>query len=88
MLDRLGAEVSAKIREAIKVKLLELNVYVDEELPDYIMVMIVNQKTPQQMKDDLGLFLSDNTESFVRWLQDVLLKLDKVTLPGKRLQKR
>lgn len=81
-MDSLGTEVSAKIREAIKAKLIELNAYVDDELPDYIMVMVVNQKTEQQMRDDLGLFLNENTEVFVVWLAQVLEKLKKVTTGG------
>jgi len=35
----IGTEISKKIRAAIKTKLEELGAYVDEELPDYIMVM-------------------------------------------------
>jgi len=78
----LGSEVSSKIRLAIKAKLKELNAYVDEELPDYIMVMVANKKPADQMKMDLGLFLNDHTEAFVDWLQKVLAKLEKVTLSG------
>ena len=36
----IGTEISKKIRAAIKTKLEELGAYVDEELPDYIMVMV------------------------------------------------
>ena len=79
-MDNLGSEVSAKIRQAIKAKLMELNAYVDDELPDYIMVMVANKKTPDVMKEDLGLFLNDTTEVFVDWLAKVLEKLKKVTL--------
>ena len=52
-MENLGTEVSAKIRSAIKAKLVELNAYVDDELPDYIMVMIANKKTEAQMQEDL-----------------------------------
>ena len=44
-MEGLGAEVSAKIRSAIKAKLVELDAYVDDELPDYIMVMVANKRT-------------------------------------------
>ena len=44
-MEGLGAEVSAKIRSAIKAKLIELEAYVDDELPDYIMVMVANNRT-------------------------------------------
>lgn len=39
----------------------------DEELPDYIMVMVANKKTAQQMADDLSLFLGNNTIKFTAW---------------------
>lgn len=41
--------------------------YSDEELPDYIMVMVANKKTSQQMADDLSLFLGNNTIKFTVW---------------------
>uniref|UniRef100_A0A3P9K0C9 Zinc finger CCCH domain-containing protein 14 n=1 Tax=Oryzias latipes TaxID=8090 RepID=A0A3P9K0C9_ORYLA len=71
----IGAEISKKIRAAIKGKLQELGAYIDEELPDYIMVMVANKKTPQQMTDDLSLFLGNNTVKFTAWLHGVLEKL-------------
>ena len=79
-MEGLGAEVSAKIRSAIKAKLIELEAYVDEELPDYIMVMVANNRNKEQMEDDLGLFLNNNTKAFTNWLHAVLEKLKKVTL--------
>lgn len=39
----------------------------DEELPDYIMVMVANKKNAQQMADDLSLFLGNNTIKFTVW---------------------
>lgn len=57
----------------------------DEELPDYILVMVVNKKTRQQMFEDLNLFLESSTEPFVEWLHDqVLKKLQKVTIAKKK----
>ena len=79
-MEGLGAEVSAKIRSAIKAKLIELEAYVDEELPDYIMVMVANNRNKEQMEEDLGLFLNHNTKAFTNWLHAVLEKLKKVTL--------
>ncbi|KAM6915294.1 zinc finger CCCH domain-containing protein 14 [Xenentodon cancila] len=79
----IGAEISKKIRAAIKGKLQELGAYIDEELPDYIMVMVANKKTPQQMSDDLSLFLGNNTIKFTAWLHGVLEKLRSVAAdPG------
>ena len=42
---------------------------IDEELPDYIMVMVANKKTSQQMADDLSLFLGNNTIKFTAWYE-------------------
>ncbi|XP_075700491.1 zinc finger CCCH domain-containing protein 14 isoform X3 [Rhinoderma darwinii] len=75
----IGTEISRKIRTAIKGKLQELGAYVDEELPDYIMVMVANKKSQDQMTDDLSLFLGNNTGRFTTWLQGVLDKLRTVT---------
>lgn len=56
-------------------------VYVlDEELPDYIMVLVANKKTKDQMDDDLSLFLGHNTERFTSWLHHVLQKLNAAAL--------
>ncbi|XP_030637449.1 zinc finger CCCH domain-containing protein 14 [Chanos chanos] len=76
----IGAEISKKIRAAIKGKLQELGAYVDEELPDYIMVMVANKKSTQQMADDLSLFLGNNTIKFTVWLHGVLEKLRSVAV--------
>nr|XP_055042883.1 zinc finger CCCH domain-containing protein 14 isoform X2 [Misgurnus anguillicaudatus] len=76
----IGTEISKKIRAAIKGKLQELGAYVDEELPDYIMVMVANKKNPQQMADDLTLFLGNNTITFTVWLHGVLNKLRSVAV--------
>lgn len=76
----IGAEISKNIKGAIKGKLQELGAYIDDELPDYIMVMVANKKTPQQMADDLSLFLGSNTAKFTVWLQGVLDKLRTVAV--------
>ncbi|XP_045917134.1 zinc finger CCCH domain-containing protein 14 isoform X3 [Micropterus dolomieu] len=76
----IGTEISKKIRAAIKGKLQELGAYIDEELPDYIMVMVANKKTSQQMADDLSLFLGNNTIKFTAWLHGVLEKLRTVAV--------
>ncbi|EPB67712.1 hypothetical protein ANCCEY_13196 [Ancylostoma ceylanicum] len=65
-------DVSKKLKAAIKAKLEELGVYVDDELPEYIMVMIANKKEKNQMKDDLNLFLGKCTNKFVDWLVFVI----------------
>uniref|UniRef100_A0A1I7XHI4 Zinc finger CCCH domain-containing protein 14 n=1 Tax=Heterorhabditis bacteriophora TaxID=37862 RepID=A0A1I7XHI4_HETBA len=64
---------------AIKAKLEELGVYVDDELPEYIMVMIANKKEKNQMKDDLNLFLGKSTTKFVDWLFDLFDRLQNAS---------
>ncbi|XP_076238781.1 nuclear polyadenosine RNA-binding 2 [Calliopsis andreniformis] len=84
-MDIRGIEVTNQLRSAIRAKLLELGVRYDEELPDYILVMVVNKKSRQQMHDDLYLFLESCTTPFVDWLHDqVLKKLQKVTVAKKK----
>uniref|UniRef100_A0A803XKL0 Zinc finger CCCH domain-containing protein 14 n=2 Tax=Meleagris gallopavo TaxID=9103 RepID=A0A803XKL0_MELGA len=77
---RIGASPCAQREKgAIKGKLQELGAYVDEELPDYIMVMVANKKSQEQMTEDLSLFLGNNTVRFTVWLHGVLDKLRSVT---------
>lgn len=83
-MESMGADVSQKIRSAIKAKLIELGAYVDDELPDYIMVMVANKKTKSQMADDLSLFLGNNTNKFTSWLHDVLERLQSVAAEKKK----
>nr|XP_023013400.1 zinc finger CCCH domain-containing protein 14 [Leptinotarsa decemlineata] len=87
-MDNVGAEVGQKMRSAIKAKLLELNCYADDELPDYIMVMVANKRTKSQMNDDLNLFLNTKTSTFVEWLHIVLKKLKEVTVTNPEVYKR
>ena len=79
-----GTEISQKIRSAIKAKLMELGAYVDDELPDYIMVMVANKKNKSQMKADLSLFLGGNTETFTSWLHGLLGKLQTITVESSK----
>lgn len=65
---------------AIKAKLIELGAYIDDELPDYIMVMVANKRSRRQMDVDLQLFLGSNTKTFTSWLHTVLQKLQEVTV--------
>lgn len=43
--------------------------YIDDELPDYVMIMVANKRPKQQMMVDLNLFLGSNTGNF----QSILL---------------
>ena len=75
-METVGKEVIFKIKSAVKAKLQEIGAYVDEELPDYIMVMISNRRSKAQMNNDLSLFLGNHTELFTEWLHNVLQKLE------------
>merc|ERR1739848_134810 len=79
----MGNEISQKIRTAIKAKLVDLGAYVDDELPDYIMVMVANKKSQKQMYDDLCLFLGSNTDKFTGWLHGLLNKLKSIVTTQK-----
>ncbi|CAG0900518.1 unnamed protein product [Darwinula stevensoni] len=83
-MDTFGSElVTSKVKSAIRAKLVELGAYVDEELPDYVMIMIANKKTKEQMEEDLVLFLGEKTQVFSQWLHDILQKLQQVTVHEK-----
>ena len=56
--------------------------HTDNELPDYIMVMLANKKTIQQINNDLQLFLGENTDTFTDWLQQYLEAEKQVTETG------
>uniref|UniRef100_A0A8C5VSA9 Zinc finger CCCH domain-containing protein 14 n=1 Tax=Microcebus murinus TaxID=30608 RepID=A0A8C5VSA9_MICMU len=71
----IGTEISRKIRSAIKGKLQELGAYVDEELPDYIMVMVANKKKSGPNDRGLSLFLGNNTIRFTVWYVSEYLRL-------------
>jgi len=73
----LGTEISIKLKKTIKKQLQSLGCYIDDELPEYIMVMIANKRTRDQMIDDLNLFLNDEAEKFVAWLTLVLERIQK-----------
>lgn len=49
----------------------------DDELPDYVMVMIANKKSKDQMKADLELFLGEYCGGFCDWLHQVLDHLQR-----------
>ncbi|XP_065655394.1 trichohyalin isoform X4 [Hydra vulgaris] len=73
----LGAEINQKVKKTIKKQLQALDCYVDDELPEYIMVMIANKRNEKEMVDDLTLFLGAEAEKFVSWLLVVLGRIKK-----------
>ena len=67
-LDLADLGLPANLKFEIESKLKELDVYIDEELPDYILVLLANKKSQVQMCKDLRLFFGSLTETFVQWV--------------------
>ena len=71
-----SAEISSIVRQSITTKLRELNGDIDDEVPDYILLMIGNKRTRSEIRGELSLFMSDDdTELFCSWLFKILDKL-------------
>lgn len=60
----------------MKTKLVEIGAYVDDQLSDYVMIMITNKKTEKQMTEDLELFLGglEQAKEFSSWLHELIKK--------------
>ncbi|GIY42204.1 zinc finger CCCH domain-containing protein 14 [Caerostris extrusa] len=84
-MDKSQNELTDKIRSAIKKKLIEINAFVDNELPDYIMILIANKRSKAHMEKDLNLFLREDTAKFTNWLWDLVnnLKINSETKQNK-----
>lgn len=54
--------------------------YADDELSNYVMVMVTNRRSKVEMDRELQLFLGANTSAFTTWLQTVWQKLEQVTI--------
>ncbi|XP_065845368.1 zinc finger CCCH domain-containing protein 14-like isoform X2 [Oscarella lobularis] len=58
----------AALKLAIKRKLQDLDAYIDDELTDYIMAMVANERSQEEMTSELELFLKIKTPLFTKWL--------------------
>lgn len=56
-------------QQYLAIVLMYVHTLSDNELPDYIMVMLANNKSVHQINNDLQLFLGENTDRFTTWLQ-------------------
>ncbi|XP_065175957.1 zinc finger CCCH domain-containing protein 14-like [Sycon ciliatum] len=65
-----------KLHRLVSNKLKSINCFIDEELPEYILTMVENEKPPSAMVNDLSLFLAEHSQSFVDWLQQQVSKED------------
>jgi len=72
----LSADQTSKIKASVKTKLVEIGAYVDDQLSDYVMIMITNKKTEKQMTEDLELFLGglEQASTFSSWLHELIKK--------------
>lgn len=64
------------LQGAVKTKLVDIGAYVDDQLSEYVMIMITNKKTEKQMTEDLELFLGglEQAEEFSSWLHGLIKK--------------
>eukprot|EP00039_Didymoeca_costata_P020206 m.340451 g.340451 ORF g.340451 m.340451 type:complete len:430 (+) comp19316_c0_seq1:155-1444(+) len=65
-------EWMTELKEKISVKLKELEVDIDEELPDYIAVLVQNNKKEDEICTDLDVFLNDHSADFSKWLTETV----------------
>ncbi|KAL3067994.1 hypothetical protein niasHT_037984 [Heterodera trifolii] len=74
-----NSEFTRKLRAAVRAKIEEFGIDVDDELPDYVMIMVGNKKDKARMKSDLKLFLGEKTPDFVEWLFGFFQKVKNAT---------
>ncbi|XP_022152643.1 protein gar2 isoform X6 [Momordica charantia] len=68
-----SGEGMAKLRERIKLKMKEfMGDYTDDTLVEYVIVLLRNGRSKDEAKNELNVFLADDSHSFVSWLWDHL----------------
>lgn len=67
-----SADGMAKLREVVKEKLMEFMDFSDDHLVEYVIVLVKNGKRKEEARNELHVFLDDDTDSFVSWLWDHL----------------
>ncbi|ESQ48765.1 hypothetical protein EUTSA_v10020251mg [Eutrema salsugineum] len=69
----ISEEGVAKLKERVKVKLKEyMGNYTDDTLVEYVIVLLKNGRRKEEAKNELKIFLADDSDSFVAWLWDHL----------------
>ncbi|OIT37250.1 PREDICTED: uncharacterized protein LOC109241047 [Nicotiana attenuata] len=67
------AEGFAKLRERVKDKLKEfMGDYTDDTLVEYVIVLLKNGRQKEEARNELNVFLGEDSDSFVAWLWDHL----------------
>ncbi|CAL9220559.1 unnamed protein product [Arabidopsis halleri] len=68
-----SVEGVAKLKEMVMVKLKEfMGDYTDDTLVEYVIVLLRNGRRKEEAKNELKIFLGDDSDSFVAWLWDHL----------------
>nr|XP_016446977.1 PREDICTED: uncharacterized protein LOC107772006 [Nicotiana tabacum] len=67
------AEGFSKLRERVKDKLKEfMGDYTDDTLVEYVIVLLKNGRRKEEARNELNVFLGEDSDSFVAWLWDHL----------------
>ncbi|XP_019157353.1 PREDICTED: uncharacterized protein LOC109153909 [Ipomoea nil] len=68
-----SGEGVAQLREHVKEKLKEfMGDYTDDTLVEYVIVLLKNGRHKEEARNELDVFLGDDSDSFVSWLWDHL----------------
>ncbi|GAB2300195.1 hypothetical protein Dimus_034234 [Dionaea muscipula] len=78
-----SAEGAGKLRATVTDKLKEfMGEYTDDTLVEYVIVLLRNGRSKDEAKNELDVFLGDDSSSFVTWLWDHLVSnIDLYVLP-------
>ncbi|KAJ0810054.1 putative nuclear polyadenylated RNA-binding protein Nab2/ZC3H14 [Helianthus annuus] len=64
---------AGRLRERVKEKLKEfMGDYTDDTLVEYVIVLLKNGRRKEEARNELNVFLGDDSDSFVSWLWDHL----------------
>jgi len=70
-------KISSVLKTAVKDKLAQMDCLIDDDLPNYIMIMMANRKSKKEMTEALHLFLNERTNDFTTWLYQMLDSIRK-----------
>eukprot|EP01027_Heterolobosea_sp_BB2_P012983 GEZU01018769.1.p1 GENE.GEZU01018769.1~~GEZU01018769.1.p1 ORF type:complete len:306 (+),score=50.83 GEZU01018769.1:41-958(+) len=74
----LDAANTDKIKTEIRNKLAQIGVPMkDDSLTEYILSMVANRKTREQIAQELVVFINENAEPFSHWLWDMLISMSQ-----------
>jgi len=73
-----AAEISVKLRMAVKKKLTALKVEFDDDLCDYILLIFAQKKRFKEINASLIEFLEGKTDEFSEWLDELIRKVNSL----------